>query len=179
MKYTSALCTALLFCGLVLLGCEAPTTALIDEAAPATLDSAAKQDGNKAQATGSGHFDDDRFPEPELRTFSFTAQEQNDGSATGQWQLNNRNFPIRIHGEVECLTVDGNEAWFAGLATQSDDDEQIGIIRGFRVIDNGEGNGSPPDQISAAIPVSSAQLWCDVRPEVEVFDIEKGNVQVH
>lgn len=153
----------------VLVGCDAAGPS-------ATADARASGD----QATGSGHFVDDRPGLPEgaqYRTFSFTAKAQRDG-AQGRWNLNARSFPVRIRGDVECISVAGNEAWFAGPTTGSDDPGQIGIIRGFHVVDNGEGGG-PPDLISFSIGLFDAQEWCDVMPDFAVNEVENGNVQVH
>jgi hypothetical protein len=135
---------------------------------------AAVNGGSGPLVTGSGHFVDVRLAEPGFRNFAFTAHSDN-----GQWQLDNRAFPTRIHGSVECLTVVANEAWFAGPTTQSSDPTQIGVVRGFRVVDNGQGHGSPPDQITFAHAPESAQAWCDATPPRPLVDIEKGNIQVH
>ncbi len=136
--------------------------------------------GVTERATGSGHFDDDRFPDAEFRNFSFTALAKADGSMTGQWEVKNRSFPVRVHGVVECISLNGtgNEAWFAGTATQSDDEAQIGIIRAFRVVDNGEGSGAAADEVSFAFAVDNAQGWCDDQPGFPTNPIEEGNVQV-
>ena len=52
------------------------------------------------------------------------------------------------------------------------------MIRGFHVVDNGEGGG-PPDLISFAFGLSNAQVWCDVQPDFASNEVENGNVQVH
>ena len=134
--------------------------------------------GASHMATGSGHRVETRGDDPELfRNFSFAAH--SDG---GQFQIVNRTFDIRLHGSLECLTVVGNEAWFAGHVTQSSDPNRIpvGSIRAFYVVDNGEGNGDPPDQIahSTRLRTISAQQWCDIAPVRDLFDIEQGNIQV-
>ena len=98
--------------------------------------------GASHMATGSGHRVETRGDDPELfRNFSFAAH-----SNGGQFQIVNRTFDIRLHGSLECLTVVGNEAWFAGHVTQSSDPDRVpvGSIRAFYVVDNGEGNGDPP-----------------------------------
>jgi hypothetical protein len=134
--------------------------------------------GLTERVTGSGHFDDVRFPDAEFRSFSFTALAKADGSVTGQWELNNRNFPVRIHGVVECVSVNGNEAWFAGTTTQSDDEAQVGVIRAYRVVDNGEGSGAIADEVSFSPAVGNAQAWCDAQSALVTNPIEEGNVQV-
>lgn len=131
------------------------------------------------RATGSGHFDDFRYPDPQFRSFSFAAIEKADGGVTGQWELNNRNFPLRIHGVVDCISVSGNQAWFAGATTASDDELQIGVIRAFRVIDNGEGMDAEADEVSFSPAVLSAQDWCDAQLPQDTNPIEEGNVQIN
>ena len=135
---------------------------------------AAANGGSGPLVTGSGHLLDTRLAVPGFRTFSFTAHSDN-----GQWQLNNRAADIRIHGSVECATVVGNQAWFAGPTTQSSNPNQIGVVRAFTVVDNGQGNGSPADQLAFVPAVGSAQAWCDATPARNLVDIEKGNIQVH
>ena len=68
--------------------------------------------------------------------------------------------------------------------TVATEPEQIGIVRGFRVLDLGIGN--PPDRISLAYdvtdePVSleTAAGFCAFRPDaVELLDIQSGNINV-
>jgi len=141
--------------------------------------SAALSGGVVEKVTGSGHFDDFRFPDAEFRTFSFTVREKADGGTSGQYELHNPNFDIRVHGEIECVAVAGNEAWFAGPTTLSSDENQIGVNRAFRVIDNGEGSGASADEVSFAVGVGSAQDWCDAMIPFGTNPIESGNVQVH
>ena len=129
------------------------------------------------RVTGSGHLIDTRGANPELfRNFSFTAR-----SNGGQFQVVNRTFDVRIHGSVECLTVVGDTAWFAGSVTQSNEADRVGNIRGFLVVDNGEGKKNPPDQIahSRLLTTVSAQDWCDFTQLRPLLDIEQGNIQVH
>ncbi len=159
------------------LGCTETPTQSID---PDLLITAAAPQATFPSATGSGQLLDFRFAEPELRTFSFNAKTLPDGSGSGRWQLQNRNATIRIQGDVECVSVAGNQAWFAGPTTQSDRPEQIGRTRFFTVVDNGQGNASPPDQL-AFVPGSTtipAQAWCDGMEVRDLFDIESGNIQV-
>ena len=155
--------------------------------------------GASHMATGSGHRVDTRGDDPELfRNFSFAAH--SDG---GQFQIVNRTFDVRIHGAIDCLTVVGNQAWFAGPTTLSTRPGLIGLARGFRVVDNGQGNGVQ-DEITLApllggCPLCikiSAQEWCDFQltPDnvvdigdkfpfgettvLELNPVENGNIQV-
>ena len=60
---------------------------------------------------------------------------------------------MRAHANLNCLRVDGNEAFITGVLTQVDGVEGnfIGDEVWFHVKDNGEGRGDPPDQISLAM----------------------------
>ncbi len=131
--------------------------------------------GSGSMATGSGHMVDTRGANPDFRNFSFVAH------SNGQFQVVNRTFDVRLHGSVECVSVVGNQAWFAGTVTQSNDPGRVGRIRGFRVVDNGEGKNHPPDQIANSVRLRtiSAQDWCDLTPVRALLDIEQGNIQVH
>ena len=162
--------------GLATSGCsDQPLTS------PDTLSVSPNFDANPVveRATGSGHFDDFRFPpDPDLRTFSFTALGRADGSTTGQWELLNHNFPVRVHGVIECISVNGNSAWFAGTTTLSDDASNVGVIRAFRVVDNGEGSGAAADEVSFTPAVGDAQAWCDAQIQIGTNPIEEGNVRI-
>ena len=150
---------------------EAPTEPTADlDLAPAF----ARGGNSQVKVTGSGHLDDFRFAEPQWRSFSFTASENG-----GQWQLINRNVPARIHGEVSCVRIIGNEAWFAGPTTVSDRENEIGVNRAFYVVDNGQGSAAAPDQIAFVPPVLDPQAWCDNAAPRAAFDIEAGNIQIH
>ena len=128
--------------------------------------------GVTESARGSGHF---HIGEA-LRTFAFTAKSRGDGTAQGQFQIHNRSIPAKDHGTVTCLVVDGNQAWIGGVITHSTVPERIGLGRVWRVIDNGEGSGSPPDQvtISDILPPEA----CRLRPFQPPENIEAGNIQV-
>ena len=130
----------------------------------------------------------------QTRTFSFDAVQHADGTVTGQVEVNNPSFPIRVHSEIDCLKFDGgNRIIASGPITQSSDPGTIAIgrIGVFAVEDNGEGADAAPDRITT-IPdydppkscndfsVSASGLRDDtsgvhVRPWRE---IEAGQIQV-
>lgn len=113
-----------------------------------------------------------------LRTFAFTAKTRADGTVQGQYQVNNRDVSgSREHGEVNCLEVDGNQAWIGGVITHSSDPTRVGIRRVFQVVDRGEGSGDPPDLASILIPVFAADA-CHTRPFLAPQALEGGNLQV-
>ena len=97
-------------------------------------------------ATGSGHMQ----LGGELRTFSFSAVERNDGSVTGQAQLQARLVDSTSHVEIDCLNVVGNVAIVSGTLDS-------GITGAFAVEDNGEGGNAPPDRITLLNTVRSSR----------------------
>jgi hypothetical protein len=129
------------------------------------------------------------------RTFSFAAVQRADGTVTGQGQVNNPSFPIRIHFRIDCLKFDGDNRIIAsGPITQSSDPATIAVgrISVFAVEDNGEGENAPPDRITTipdyAPPKSCNEfsfdgdqlrddtLGANVRP---LRPIEAGQIQVN
>ena len=153
---------------------------------PATPDEAVANARGAPSASGSGHFiDDSDSPgvEAALRNFAFTAF--SDGR--GQTQLVNRHVGIRLHGNVECVTVeDGNKAWIAMTITQSSNPAvfPIGSTRGFNVVDNGRGKSGVLDQITRSVQLSPQIFpgvpttpagWClDTPIFLVLHDIEVG-----
>jgi hypothetical protein len=92
------------------------------------------------RVSGSGHFTSGG----ELRTFSFNARKYADGAVKGEWQQNNRALGAEEHGNVTCFAVEGHQVWLGGFAEKGTNAGEVG----WTVVDNGEGAGSPPDQIS-------------------------------
>jgi hypothetical protein len=74
-----------------------------------------------------------------------------DGTVTGQAEVNNPSFPIRVHFAIDCLEFDGGNRVIArGPVTPSSDPGTIAVggISVFAVEDNGEGANAPPDRIT-------------------------------
>ena len=83
-------------------------------------------------------------------TISFTAMVDANGNAQGQLQAT-FSFPFeeKVHMELACLAVEGNEAWIGGTVTKSHPrGAWLGQVFIVRFQDNGEGGGSPPDRMS-------------------------------
>jgi hypothetical protein len=111
------------------------------------LTSAAAAPGN---STASGHANL-TVGDGQTRTFSFTAVQRADGTVTGQGDVNNPSFPIRIHFRMDCLKFDGsNRVIASGPITQSSDPDTIAVgrIGVFAVEDNGAGVNAAPDRIT-------------------------------
>lgn len=94
-----------------------------------------------------------------LRTFSFTAQLLEDGTARGKAQWNNRGRDQSWDVDISCAVFNPimpNQAWFGGTLTrgygQASDAPggipyEVGAEVVFAVEDNGEGSGADPDRI--------------------------------
>ena len=130
-----------------------------------------------ASATGSGH----TTVAGELRTFSFTAQLDSTGQATGTAQVNNREVGEMFQLSVDCLKVVGNVAIVSGVFTRHTDAHAVGLTGVFAVQDAGEGSPSP-DLITQVFFFEPGVLTCaDLEPaDAAPFfvDVESGNVQV-
>ena len=99
----------------------------------------------------------------DLRTFSFTAVRNADGTVAGQVEVKNRSLDVRAHIDVDCLKFEGgNRAIVSGTITQSSNPGLIvpGRIGVFGVEDNGEGEAAPADRITT-IPDYAAPKSCD------------------
>lgn len=125
-------------------------------------------------ATGAGHV----TTAGELRTFSFSARLFEDGSATGQVQVNSRSLDTVVHMRIDCLSVHGNAAHMSGVVTRSSNPAEapLGDRRRLVVRDNGEGDAGP-DEIST-IPRNPSGETCNNSTLVPTRLVERGNVQV-
>ncbi len=132
-----------------------------------------------------------------LRTFSFHTREFRNGDVEGSFELKNRLLGVRAHAAIDCLPIEGSEAFLSGVLTQVDGIEGpfVGDEIWFRIKDNGEGRGDPPDEISLVIvelPSQPSEIFtCDMtladildeNPELtdedlELQDIIGGNIQL-
>lgn len=79
-------------------------------------------------------------------TYGFNAAVDMAGNAGGALQFNWRDGDRKWHGAIDCLSVDGNQAYMSGELTSGPD---AGAFFIFSVEDNGEGaNATGPDLIS-------------------------------
>jgi len=132
-----------------------------------------------ASATGAGN----TLVAGELRTFSFTAQQNQDGTARGTAQVNNRMVNEMFQLDLDCLTVAGNIAIMSGVITRHTDTTAIGLTGVLGVIDNGAGAGDPPDEVTQVFFFRPGLVSCqDVDPALvppSATPIVGGSVQVH
>lgn len=146
-------------------------------AAMALLAGGAAASANGPSATGAGHFSYDGG----LRTFSFGAVTHQDGSVTGQSQVNDRGDGVRAHLTIDCLEVDGNIAYMSGIISDSSRPSLVGEEAWFSVQDNGAGANASPDLISLVFFNSTPdQNLCHTRVGQATPDNPiQGNVTVH
>ena len=114
-------------------------------------------------------------------SFSLQAKMYADGSVTGQFvdKFGNAFGGGRIHAVIDCLYVDGNEAWVSGVITQNSYPFSSYQTVAARVKDNGTTANDPPDQISLSwfIP-GQPPFNCTDHPDVPLYDVPKGQVIV-
>lgn len=168
--------SVLLISGLIFLGCDTGLSGPDLAVSNGPVAITAGNGGGSPSATGSGHL----TISGELRTFTFSAFMKK-GNAKGQVQGHNRTLDVSWHAAVTCVSFDGNTAWIGTTITKSDIPAQVGQDGIFRVVDNGEGQGAPPDQITLFAPVvpGTAAAYCSNQPiNLSLNDIEHGNVQV-
>jgi hypothetical protein len=133
---------------------------------------------NGPQASGHGNL----TTGGELRTFSFTAITQSDGSVTGEAELKSRASGTVIHAHLDCLTVVGNQAYIGGIVTKATNPAFVGKPAVFTVIDHGEGASAPPDELSLFVTfVNPPSEDCNgpTNHSQTMHPIEAGNIQVN
>jgi hypothetical protein len=137
-------------------------------------------DGIVASANGSG-----QIYNPELRTFTFTAQTDSSGVSRGQTEAFSRSSGNRWHGTLNCLSVSGNVATMSGVVTDISPVTPPFFVPGnfiqFQVIDNGHGQSGTPDEISLTFffATGSSDPGCTGTGVFANIPIAHGNVTVH
>ena len=112
--------------------------------------------------------------------FSFHAKTDGSGNVTGSFESKSPGQDIRIHGNIDCLTIltDGKTAIMTGVVTQV-----VGngfpVLPGdriyFKVQDNGEGANSAGDKFTDYFVYGGS---CGNNFNLEMFTIDGGNIQV-
>jgi len=132
-------------------------------------------DEKPAFATGSGII---RI-NGEVRNFTFNAHLDKDGVTRGRGQLHNRDQDVQMKFQIDCLMVWGNVATMSGHYVRSSDLSLEGAPIWFRVVDNGEGENAPPDEITLVVGFFGPGVSCREDYPLDLFPIEGGNIQVH
>jgi hypothetical protein len=148
----------------------------------ATRGPATSLEGVLESASGSAH----RIrplPDGELWVLTFTAQKRAGGTVTGYAHVDRKDLDAAWDVDVTCLSVVGNVAWIGGIIRNARGPlPRDGTVSYFYVIDNGEGDGNPPDQASAVRlnDIAGEDIrFCTDRPLLlPASDIAHGDVQV-
>jgi hypothetical protein len=85
-------------------------------------------------------------------TYAFHATIDATGAVSGTAEIHFTSTPAHLHIDVQCVVVEGNEAWLSGPVTRSDNpDFYLGGVWLWRVQDNGQGESAEPDRISSFV----------------------------
>jgi hypothetical protein len=106
-------------------------------------------------------------------SFSLSARLYADGSVKGQYTDQFGDGTGGFHAVIDCLSVDGNQAWVSGVITQG---AEVGRDVSTRVRDNGTSAKDLADQISFSF--IGAGLTCTDTPDYPLFDVPQGQVKV-
>lgn len=114
--------------------------------------------------------------------YGFQARLDAEGNAWGEAEVHFPSDDANMHIAVQCLVVERNLAWMSGPVTRSDDpDAPVGTVFVWRVQDNGEGEGAPPDRISnfAYRPADNyAPDVCQEKRALTMFPWDNGGVRI-
>jgi hypothetical protein len=123
-------------------------------------------------ATGGGTID---WGNAGRVTYGFNAAVDMAGNAGGVLQFNWRNAGRKWHGAIDCLSVDGNQAYASGTITSGDYE---GMYFTFGVEDNGEGvTATGPDRISTIVRRATPWDCADLFPS-PFKEWTNGNAQI-
>ncbi len=111
--------------------------------------------------------------------WSLVAVQYADGSVSGQFTDRFASPYGGFHAVIDCLYVDGNDAWISGVITHGNG---VGEPVSARVRDNGTSANDPADQISfshiGADGGDHPHGTCDQQPDYEQLDVPQGQVVV-
>ena len=135
--------------------------------------------GPSANGQGTVLLENLPFDGEGFRHFSFHARENNDGSVVGNGVLSWIGGVEHSTFDIDCLVIDGNVATMSGVITRDSDPDFVGRLCGFKVVDNGEGAGADPDEVSILFIGDDPAIYTCVNPlPVPLYPIEGGNIQV-
>jgi hypothetical protein len=136
-----------------------------------------RSQGIVASATGSAHY----MSGGELRTMAFNAVGKEDGTASGEYQINIHAIDRFLHVSVTCMRVRNDTAWVAGIIDRTNHPAIIpGTVSYFWTTDKGEGEGTVEKMSTARINDAAGQdqVFCNLQPS-EQFSGLPGNVLLH
>jgi len=111
--------------------------------------------------------------------FSLHANQYADGSVKGEWTDQFGQGDGGIHVQINCLLVQGNEAWVSGTITSGTvaGVDVTGLPVVTRVQDNGKSANDPPDQISFSFVGNATP--CTAAPNLPLNPMTHGQVTVN
>jgi len=132
-----------------------------------------------ALAQGVGHFVSVGGPDQDATNhtdanFSLVAIQHGDGTVTGQWTDQFGQGQGGIHVQINCLSVNGNEAWVSGFVTSGTFNGAD--LSGLPVITRVQDNGKTGDQISFSFIGNPAS--CITQPNLPLQPMTAGQVIV-
>jgi hypothetical protein len=110
--------------------------------------------------------------------FSLVAIQHGNGTVTGEWTDQFGQGQGGIHVRVDCVFVQGNEAWVSGIITSGTVAGQPAAFQPVvtRVRDNGKSANDPPDEISASFIGDNTP--CTFAPDFALHPLTHGQVTV-
>ena len=113
--------------------------------------------------------------------FSLTAIRYGDGSVGGEWSDQFGQGQGGVHVDVNCLVVQGNQAWIGGIirsgSTGQGGVDLSGLTALTRVVDLGTSSNDAPDAISFTFIGLAVQ--CTAQPNLPLFPMTGGQVTVN
>lgn len=117
------------------------------------------------------------------KNFSLVAIQFADGSVSGQYDDQFGGGLGGFHAVIDCLSVEGNQAWLSGVITHGvfhdpdfGDFDLTGLPVWTTVRDNGTSQNDPPDQIS--LSMIGTPDTCTDQPGGPLFEVPQGQVVV-
>jgi len=114
--------------------------------------------------------------------YGFNAKLDAAGNVKGQAEVHFPSDDVNMHIDVQCLVARGNEAWLSGPVTRSDDPlTPVGMVFVWRVVDNGQGKGAAPDEVSDFLysPNNFPPGACIRQPGLITYPWDNGNVRIN
>ena len=114
--------------------------------------------------------------------FSLLAVQKADGSVQGEWSDQFGQGQGGIHVDVNCLVVQGNQAWISGIVRQGSTGaggvDLSGLPASTRISDNGRSANDTPDAISFSF-LGGLAVPCAAQPNYPLFAMTNGQVTVN
>ena len=167
---------------LLAVACSEPTTPLASRNAPTIGSIAASSDNGNGviHRVSVGGSDQDATQNTDAN-FSLIAIQYGDGSVKGEWTDQFGQGQGGVHVDVNCLVVQGNQAWVGGIirsgSTGQGGVDLSGLPALTRVADLGKSANDPPDAISftfIGLPVQ-----CTAQPNLPLLPMTGGQVTVN